>query len=107
MPKEEIKLINPLPVAFYDTRDAEKYGVVSAVLKQFLEQRTNVVYVTEDEPYLYSPDILATVLGLTKDEVIKAVDELAKHGVITVTAGEHGELYLNTQGTVSLEEADL
>ena len=108
MPKEkDIKLINPLPVAFYDTRDAEKYGITSAIIKQFLEQRTNSVCFVDDEPYFYSPDTLALVLGLTQDEVVKAVDNLVKHGVVVVTSGEHGEHYLDIQGTVPLEEAYL
>ena len=108
MPKEEdIKLINPLPVAFYDTRDAEKYGVTSAIVKQFVEQKVCSATWANEEKYLYYPDVLGNLLGLTKDEVIKAVDNLAKCGVITITSGEHGELYLNPQGTVSLEEAYL
>lgn len=107
MPEEEIKLINPLPVAFYDIRDAQKYGVMSAIVKQFIEQKVSSATWSSEEKYLYLPDVLGSLLGLTKDEVVKAVDNLAKYGVLTITPGEHGEWYLNPQGTASLEEAYL
>lgn len=105
--QEDIKIICPLPVAFYDTRDAEKYGVISAIIKQFLEQKVNSATWAVEESYLYSPDVLGVLLGLTDDEVQDGVDRLIKEGVITTTTDEHGEVFLHPQGTVSLEEADL
>lgn len=98
------KIINPLPVAFYNIDDAEKYGVKEAIVKQYIEQRANKAVWEEEEGVLYLPDLIGSFLGLTTDQVRKAVNHLVRRGVVEKVKDYDGTLILHPVGEESDDE---